>query len=88
MSFHANITKTETTVTVSWLNGIGPFVLERSPLITGTFSPIDRPTMAQSKTMPIEGDQRWFRVVQAVPMLDLDETAPDTTLIWGIPDLE
>ncbi len=84
-----SIVRTPEGIAVSWAGGIAPFLLQRTNFMPpDQWVNVGRPTMARSKSFAVDLPQGYFRVEEAVKMLDIDLTRPDTFLVWSIPDLE
>lgn len=71
-------------VTLSWVNGVGPFMIEQGDL-TGAWGPIGNLTMARKQTVIAASPEAYFRIHDKVPMVLTGEDKPDGILLTWIP---
>ena len=72
-------------VTLSWVNGTGPFMIEQGDL-TGAWGPIGNLTMARTQTVVAMAPDAFFRIHDKVPMVLVAEDKPDGVhLSWTPP---
>lgn len=82
ISVHDNV------ATISWENGVPPFVVERQTELSGAWEATGNSTMARSVDLPVMGPRAFFRVREQVLMPLTGELQPDGLhLQWILPDL-
>lgn len=75
---------------ISWAGGTPPFQLQESPSLTSpVWTNVGPVTMKHERQVPNDKSQAFFRLMEAVPLLDADVSNPnETRLIWQVPELE
>ncbi len=72
-------------VELSWINGVGPFMIEQSDL-TGSWFAVGELTMARTQTVTSFSPEAYFRIHDKVPMPMTAEEKPDGVhLAWTPP---
>lgn len=88
---HLAAVKVGSNVTVSWTGGAPPFQLwQTNVLVPPAWFRLGLPTMVTSKTLPINpgpAAQAYFRLEHDIPLLDVNLDAPNTQLMWLVPEL-
>jgi len=74
-------------ITITWQGGTGPFVVERKDSLNSPWQAITNSTMARSISVPVMGDDAYFRIHDQVPMpLTADVQADGVHLTWVSPE--